>query len=106
MTRRWPSIVAALVLWTLPANSVSLEIGDPTAVDVLPARRKQTTAFGYFESSFQQKETKVVLQRCFVIGGVLFPPKYYAELRGFYDLVLSTAASRAWSQSPLVRRKM
>lgn len=68
-------------------DEVDLELPAGYQVESLPAARNVAAAFGDYEISRDQQANHVRSHRHLLIGGVIFKPVYYADLRGFYDKV-------------------
>jgi transglutaminase-like putative cysteine protease len=56
-------------------------------IENLPAAQKQQTAFGYYDSVWQQDGNSISVRRRFAILGALFRQEMYPELRAFYEKV-------------------
>ena len=64
-----------------------MQLPEGYKVESLPKKRTSMPKFGGYEISHENQGRTLRLKRRFVMQGTLFPVKYYAHLRVFFNAV-------------------
>jgi len=75
-------------------DEFTLHLPKSMRVESVPAAKSNTTVFGNYSLTVENKGTAVHVQRHFMLQQGLIPPEYYSQLRGFLTAVRQADATQ------------